>query len=108
AWANAKSLVAAEIAVASSATKYRREIGISFTPSMTFHLNDSGWHSASRSRWHDQFFPGLPVEIFSITSLTVKLAALARGGNSLKLSMYFATKAWAGTSRNDRCACQSA
>jgi len=27
------------------------------------------------------------VVIFCITSLTVKLAALARGGNSLKLSM---------------------
>src|SRR5262245_29529639 len=45
--------------------------------------------------------------ILSIASLTVKLAALARGGNSLKLSRYCATTAWAGTSRNARCACQS-
>src|SRR5215510_13146210 len=45
--------------------------------------------------------------ILSIASLTVKLAALARGGNSLKLSRYCATTAWAGTSKNARCACQS-
>jgi hypothetical protein len=43
---------------------------------------------------------------FSITSLTVKLAALARGGNSLKLSIYRATSACAGTIRNTRCICQ--
>src|SRR5262249_29690169 len=35
-----------------------------------------------------------------------KLAGLVRGGKSLKLSMHFATMACAGTSRNDRCACQ--
>src|SRR6187549_3640165 len=35
--------------------------------------------------------------ILSIASLTVKLAALARGGNSLKLSRYRAAIAWAGT-----------
>ena len=43
---------------------------------------------------------------FSITSMTVKLAALARGGNSLKLSIYRATTACAGTIRNTRCICQ--
>jgi hypothetical protein len=55
-----------------------------------------------------QFWLGLAVVIFSITSLTVKLAALARGGNSLKLSMYFATIICAGTNANARRTCQSA
>ena len=41
--------------------------------------------------------------ILSITSLTLKLAALARGGKSLKLSIYRATTARAGTNRNIRC-----
>ena len=50
----------------------------------------------------------LAVEIFSIASLTVKLAALARGGNSLKVSSTFPTIACAGTNRNARWACQSA
>lgn len=47
------------------------------------------------------------VWIWSIASLTEKLAALARGGKSLKLSSHFATKACAGTSMNIRCADQS-
>jgi hypothetical protein len=42
--------------------------------------------------------------ILSIASLTVKLAALARGGNSLKLSSRLATKACAGIRMNVRCA----
>src|SRR5262249_56022912 len=41
---------------------------------------------AARSPADNQFFPACD-SIFSITSLTVKLAALARGGKSLKLSM---------------------
>ena len=40
--------------------------------------------------WHQhlagRFLSGVAVWIFSITSLTVKLAAFARGGKSLKLS----------------------
>lgn len=44
--------------------------------------------------------------IFSMASLTVKLAALARGGNSLNVSRYFPTIACTGTSRNARWACQ--
>src|SRR5262245_66542147 len=48
------------------------------------------------------------VVILSMASLTVKLAALARGGNSLKLSRYFATMACAGTNTNARCTCQFA
>ena len=46
-----------------------------------------------------QFWFGLSAVILSITSLTEKLAALARGGNSLKLSMYSAMMACAGTNR---------
>ena len=60
--------------------------------------------------WHvraQPFWPGIAVVILSMTSLTVKLAALARGGNSLKLSRYFATMACAGTNMNLRCADQS-
>ena len=45
--------------------------------------------------------------ILSIASLTVKLAALARGGNALKLSRYFATMTCAGTNANPRRATQS-
>ncbi len=45
--------------------------------------------------------------ICSIASLTEKLAALARGGKSLKLSSHFATNACAGTNMNIRCADQS-
>jgi hypothetical protein len=41
-----------------------------------------------------QFLLGLAVVIFSIASLTVKLAALARGGNSLKLSRHCAMTAY--------------
>jgi hypothetical protein len=63
--------------------------------------------SVGRSRSPCQFLPELPVVSFSNTSPTVKLAALARGGNSLKLSMYFATMACAGTNRKTRCANQS-
>ena len=47
--------------------------------------------------WHQhlarQFLSGVAVWIFSITSLTVKLAAFVRDGKSLKLSTYRATTA---------------
>ena len=54
-----------------------------------------------------QFWCALAVVIFSIASPTVKLAALARGGNSLKVSSTLPTIACAGTNRNIRWATQS-
>lgn len=54
-----------------------------------------------------QFWFGLAVPILSMASLTVQLAALARGGNFLKLSSRWATIACAGTIRNMRCAMKS-
>ena len=62
---------------------------------------------AGRADPCSQFLPEFAVVSFSKTSPTVKLAALARGGNSLKLSMYFATMAWAGTNRKLRWTNQS-
>jgi len=52
-----------------------------------------------------QFFPCS--ESFFITSSMLKLAGFCRGGNSLKLEIHLATKAWAGTMANIRCAAQS-
>jgi hypothetical protein len=67
--------------------------------------------SGVSSRWtllaRRQFSFGVAVVIFCIASLMEKLAALARGGNSLKLSSHFATNACAGTNMNIRCADQS-
>jgi hypothetical protein len=104
-------LDAASTVPASSIRRRLRALRLSGPPSSQGEISRSGFLREERAAGQHRrahLFGFAADVIFSIASLTVKLAVLARGGNSLKLASRLATKLCAGIRMNVRRANQSA